>query len=154
MPFGRENEGSGPGKEAAMDEEARRYQPGAMRASDADRDAVLAELSEHFQAGRLTLEEFDERSELALRSRTYGELADLTIDLPAPSPAPARSPKPQSSHGGLRLPVAAIAAALALVVLVVATITNDAVVGHAALRLWWIALIVPLVAARAGRGRR
>jgi hypothetical protein len=154
MPTERENEGSGPGKEAAMDEEARRYQPGAMRASDADRDAVLAELGEHFQAGRLTLEEFDERSDLALRSRTYGELADLTRDLPAPSRAPARSPKPQSSHGGLRLPVAAIAAALALVVLVVATVSNDAVVGHAALRLWWIALIVPLVAARAGRGRR
>lgn len=137
-----------------MDEEARRYQPGAMRASDADRDAVLAELGEHFQAGRLTLEEFDERSDVALRSRTYGELADLTSDLPAPSRAPTRSPKPQSSHGGLRLPVAAIAAALALVVLVVGTVTNDAVVGHAALRLWWIALIVPLVAARAGRGRR
>jgi hypothetical protein len=155
MPFGRENEGSGPGgKEAAMDEEARRYQPSAMRASDADRDAVLAELGEHFQAGRLTLEEFDERSDLALRSRTYGELADLTRDLPAPDRSPARSPNPQSSHGGLRLPVAAIAAALALVVLVVATVSNDAVVGHAALRLWWIALIVPLVAARAGRGRR
>jgi Domain of unknown function (DUF1707) len=143
-----------PEKEAAMDEEARRYQPGAMRASDADRDVVLAELSEHFQAGRLTLEEFDERSDLALRSRTYGELADLTRDLPAPSRAPARSPMPQPSHGGPRLPVAAIAAALALVVLVVATITNDAAVGHAALRLWWIALIVPLVAARAGRRRR
>jgi hypothetical protein len=154
MPFGRENEDSGPGEEAAMDEEARRYQPGAMRASDADRDAVLAELGEHFQAGRLTLEEFDERSDVALRSRTYGELADLTRDLPALVRLPASSPKAQSGHGGLRLPVAAIAAALALVVLVVATVSNDAVVGHAALRLWWIALIVPLVAARAGRGRR
>jgi len=50
--------------------------------------------------------------------------------------------------------VAAIAAALALVVLVVATIASDAAVGHASLRLWWIVLIVPLVASRAGRGRR
>jgi|SRR5215467_5911874 len=137
-----------------MDEEARRYQPGAMRASDADRDAVLAEIAEHFQAGRLTLEEFDERSDLVLRARTYGELADLTRDLPAPSRAPARNPAPRSGHIGPRLPVAAIAAALALVVLVVGTITSDAVVGHAALRLWWIVLIVPLVASRAGRGRR
>jgi hypothetical protein len=154
MPFGRENEDSGPGKEAAMDEEARRYQPGAMRASDADRDAVLAELGEHFQAGRLTLEEFDERSDQALRARTFGELADLTRDLPAPIRATARSPQPRSSHVGPRLPVAAIGAALALVVLIVGTLTHDAVVGHAALRLWWIALIVPLVASRAGRGRR
>jgi DUF1707 SHOCT-like domain len=137
-----------------MDEGARRYQPSAMRASDADRDAVLAELGEHFQAGRLTLEEFDERSDVALRARTFGELADLTRDLPAPSRVPARSPNPRSSYGGPRLPVAAIAAALVLVVLVLATVTNDAAVGHAALRLWWIALIVPLVASRAGRGRR
>ena len=137
-----------------MDREARRYQPGAMRASDADRDAVLAELSEHFQAGRLTLEEFDERSDLALRARTYGELADLTRDLPAPGRTPARSARPPSRHIGPRLPVAAIAATLALVVLIVATVTEDAVVGHAALRLWWIVLIVPLVAWRGRRGRR
>ena len=136
-----------------MDEEPRRYEPGAMRASDADRDAVLAELGEHFQAGRLTLEEFDERSDLALRARTHGELADLTSDLPAPR-ARAPSAKPRSRHSGPRLPVAAIAATLALVVLVVATVTSDAAVGHAALRLWWLVLIVPLVAWRSGRGRR
>lgn len=137
-----------------MDEGARRYQPGAMRASDADRDAVLSELGGHFQAGRLTLEEFDERSDLALRARTYGELADLTRDLPGSASPPAQNPAPRSSYTGPRLPVAAIAAALALVVLVVATIASDAAVGHAALRLWWIVLIVPLIASRAGRGRR
>jgi hypothetical protein len=137
-----------------MDQGARRYEPGAMRASDADRDAVLAELGEHFQAGRLTLEEFDERSDLVLRARTHGELAYLTRDLPAPQLAPAPSAKPRSRHSGPRMPVAAIAATLALVVLVVATVTSDAAVGHAALRLWWLVLIVPLVASRAGRGRR
>jgi hypothetical protein len=137
-----------------MDEEARRYEPGAMRASDADRDAVLADLGEHFQAGRLTLEEFDERTDLVLRARTHGELADLTRDLPARRLTPAQSEKPRSRHPGPRLPVAAIAATLALVVLVVATVTSDAAVGHAALRLWWLVLIVPLVASRAGRGRR
>lgn len=136
-----------------MDEGARRYQPSAMRASDADRDAVLAELSAHFQAGRLTLEEFDERSDAALHARTYGELADLTRDLPVPSRAPAPVPKPRTRPSGPRLPVAAVAATFALVFLVVATVTQDAVVGHAALRLWWILLIVPLVAWRAG-GRR
>jgi Domain of unknown function (DUF1707) len=30
-----------------------------MRAFDADRDAVVAALSEHFQTGRLTSQEFD-----------------------------------------------------------------------------------------------
>jgi hypothetical protein len=124
-----------------------------MRASDADRDAVLAELSAHFQAGRLTLEEFNERSDVALHARTYGELADLTWDLPAPSRAPAPAAKPRTRTSGPRMPVAAVAATLALVFLVVATVTNDAVVGHAALRLWWILLIVPLVAWRAGSRR-
>jgi len=137
-----------------MDEGARRYQPSEMRASDADRDAVLAELSEHFQAGRLTHEEFDERSDLALRARTHGELADLTRDLPAPSRALAPAGRPRSRPAGPRLPVAAVAATLALVFLVVATVTNDAVVGTAALRLWWIVLIVPLLVWRAGRGGR
>jgi hypothetical protein len=136
-----------------MDQGARRYQPSAMRASDADRDAVLAELSEHFQAGRLTLDEFDERSGLALHARTYGDLAGLTRDLPAPSrvPAPANEPR---SRTGPRLPVAAVAATLALAILVVAIVTRDAVVGQATLRLWWLFLIVPLIASRAGRGRR
>ena len=54
-----------------------------MKASDADRDAVLSELSEHFQAGRLTAEEFDERAGQALAARTWGELRDLLRDLPS-----------------------------------------------------------------------
>jgi hypothetical protein len=137
-----------------MDHGARRYQPSTMRASDADRDAVLAELSEHFQAGRLTLEEFDERSDQVLHARTYGELADLTRDLPPLSRLPAPSVQPRPRATGPRVPVAAVAAALALVVLVVATVTRDAVVGVAFVHLWWLVLIVPLIASRAGRGRR
>ena len=38
----------------------RNYRPAATRASDADRDAVISDLSEHFQAGRLTAAELDE----------------------------------------------------------------------------------------------
>ena len=39
-----------------------RYRLPQMRASDADRDEVVAALSEHFQTGRLTREELDERT--------------------------------------------------------------------------------------------
>jgi hypothetical protein len=56
--------------------------PAAMRASDADRDAVVSDLSEHFQAGRLTKAEFDERTGQALTARTWGELRELLADLP------------------------------------------------------------------------
>ena len=58
-----------------------------MRASDADRNAVVSDLSEHFQAGRLTAGEFDERTGQALTARTWGELGELVADLPAARPA-------------------------------------------------------------------
>ncbi|MEU4536441.1 DUF1707 domain-containing protein [Streptosporangium sp. NPDC023825] len=70
-----------------------------MRASDGDRDKVASVLREHYAQGRLTTEEFDERLEQLYTSKTYGELAVLTSDLPdvdlrrlpeAPSRAPER----------------------------------------------------------------
>lgn len=62
-----------------------------MRASDADRERVVATLSEQVGIGRLTLEEFSERSATAYRSRTLGELDALTRDLPAQAGAPSRA---------------------------------------------------------------
>ncbi|MEV1201245.1 DUF1707 SHOCT-like domain-containing protein [Microbispora rosea] len=53
-----------------------------MRASDGDRDRVAAALREHVAEGRLTIDEFNERLEQVYQSRTYGELARLTYDLP------------------------------------------------------------------------
>jgi hypothetical protein len=52
-----------------------------MRASDADRDRVIDMLREAVGDGRLTADEFDERLEAALSSRTLGELAVLIADL-------------------------------------------------------------------------
>jgi hypothetical protein len=63
------------------------YSPAEMRASDSDRDAVVSDLSEHFEAGRLTAGEFDERMGRALAARTWGELRDLLADLPSARPA-------------------------------------------------------------------
>ncbi|GAA0395795.1 DUF1707 domain-containing protein [Microbispora corallina] len=53
-----------------------------MRASDGDRDRVAAALREHMAQGRLTVDEFGERLEQVYQSRTYGELAKVTSDLP------------------------------------------------------------------------
>jgi hypothetical protein len=55
---------------------------GGILASDDERDQAISKLTDHFQAGRLTTEEFDERSGLALRARTQGELTALFADLP------------------------------------------------------------------------
>jgi hypothetical protein len=53
-----------------------------LRASHADRDRVVDVLTGAAGDGRLTAEELDERVEAALTSRTMGELAVLTADLP------------------------------------------------------------------------
>jgi len=53
-----------------------------MRAGDADRERLVEQLREHHAAGRLTLDEFDERMQKAYAAKTYGELKTLTRDLP------------------------------------------------------------------------
>src|ERR1700748_3351659 len=55
---------------------------GSLRVSDADRDRAIAELSQHYQAGRLTTEEFEDRTGRALAARTSADLAALFTDLP------------------------------------------------------------------------
>jgi len=57
-----------------------------IRASDADRDRTVAALREHLAAGRLTLEEFDERMDKACAAKTLGELDSLMADLPETDP--------------------------------------------------------------------
>lgn len=70
-----------------MDASINSFPPGDLRASDADRDRVLEELGEAFQAGRITAREFDERSGKALSARTGNELTALLADLPHGEPA-------------------------------------------------------------------
>src|ERR1700733_16120566 len=52
-----------------MDRAGWKYPSGDLRVSDADRERALHELSGAFQAGRLTADEFDERSGQALNAR-------------------------------------------------------------------------------------
>ena len=76
-----------------------------LRASDADRAAVADVLGGHLSDGRLTVAEFDERLTRAYAARTYGELAELTADLPpTPAPTAVRPPAAEPAHvpaGGL-----------------------------------------------------
>jgi Domain of unknown function (DUF1707) len=65
-----------------MNTATRDYPAGDLRVCDADRDRALRELSEAFQAGRITAGEFDQRSEQALCARTGKELTVLLADLP------------------------------------------------------------------------
>jgi len=63
----------------------------SLRASDADREQAVVALREHLLAGRLTLEEFSERVDGALRAKVAGELARLQDDLPGVFTEPAGS---------------------------------------------------------------
>jgi DUF1707 SHOCT-like domain len=125
----------------------RNYRPAAMRASDADRDAVVSDLSEHFQAGRLTAAEFDERTGRALTARTWGELTALSVDLPAlrpavpPSTPAAGRPQPPAGHTAPALTVALAGLAIAAVVVVHAV--------HGGWGLIWLLLPALLIARRA-----
>lgn len=67
-----------------------RQAPRDLRASDADRDRVLAMLAEAMSDGRLTADEHVERVQRACSARTLGELAELTADLAVPSAQPVR----------------------------------------------------------------
>lgn len=64
--------------------------PRDLRASDADRERVIALLNEAAGDGRLTLGEHSERVEGAYAARTLGDLAPLTADLALPSAQPIR----------------------------------------------------------------
>jgi hypothetical protein len=73
----------------------------ALRASDAERDRVVDLLAGAASEGRITLEEYSERSAAALAARTDEDLAALTADLPAPAVSPGRgevSPAHEQIH--------------------------------------------------------
>jgi hypothetical protein len=60
------------------------------RASDADRERAVVELREHLVQGRLTLDEFSERIELAYRARSLDELETASSALPTARTGPIR----------------------------------------------------------------
>jgi Flp pilus assembly protein TadB len=118
----------------------------SLRASDADRDAVVDRLREAAGEGRLEADELEQRVDGALRARTYGDLAELLADLPADGRMSSQrrgwrtNPAARSAVFGAGLLVAVIVA------FVVVAVVAMLVVAAAAT---WIALV--LVRGPAGR---
>lgn len=56
-----------------------------MRVGDAEREAVAAQLREHYADGRLTLDELNERLDQAFAAKTRADLTAVTRDLPVSS---------------------------------------------------------------------
>ena len=80
-----------------------------LRIGDAERDATMAQLRDHFVAGRLTFDELTERIDLALAAKTQGQIDSLMADLPRP-PKVARdqSQQPALDHDASRFVILAV----------------------------------------------
>ncbi|MEV0202912.1 DUF1707 domain-containing protein [Nonomuraea sp. NPDC050691] len=79
--------------------------PGGVRASDAEREAVVERLRVASVEGRLTLAELTDRTEAAYSASTHAELALLTQDLPGagrPDAFPAAPQEPGPGTGRRR----------------------------------------------------
>jgi hypothetical protein len=110
-----------------------RQQP-EIRIGDAERDQAVSALGEHYLAGRLSKEEYDERAAAAWTARTRSQLDPLFGDLPPMQQQVVRPAPPQqrdrsrgrSRRRGLGFPV------------LVAIIVALAVLGAP----WWALLIL------------
>jgi hypothetical protein len=100
-----------------------------IRVGDRERTAVADRLPAHAAAGRLTVEELEERVGRAHAAKTTAELAPLTADLPERETRAWRPP-------ARRIPLALIAAAL------LATLALSLAVGHPVPPLFLIPLFL------------
>jgi Domain of unknown function (DUF1707) len=112
-----------------------------LRVSDADRDAVAAELAEHLKDGRLDTAEFDERVGQAVTAKTRGDLDRLLADLPRPDPGSPPSPARRAAW-----PLALAPVALLVILMAVASVAGHVHGVHAGWGggahpgwgLWWL----------------
>lgn len=104
-----------------------------LRVSDAERDAVAAELAEHLKDGRLDAAEFDERVGRAVTAKTRGDLDRLLADLPRPGPVP-----PPAALRRVAWPLPLVPIAFLAIVIAVAGTAGRAGGYHAGWALWWL----------------
>ena len=113
-----------------MDGVDRGFPQGDLRVSDADRDRAQSELSEAFRVGRITADEFDQRSGQALRARTGKELTALLADLPLAGPPATRTTVPEPANHAFAVRSVMGASALAGTLLFARTVSLAFSPGH------------------------
>jgi len=112
------------------------------RIGDVERDEAVAGLGDHFAAGRLTREEFDERVDRAMQARFGKDLEPLFADLPA-MPTPGSSEKARRTEQFR--PAMLLAPLLWLVPLLVVGLVIAAFALNAPWPLWglvWMLVII------------
>src|ERR1700722_9845465 len=75
-----------------------------VRVGDADREAIAAQLREHFADGRLTLEELNERLDQTFAAKTRADLNVVMRDLPHVARPLTDAPAGHASWQGTRDP--------------------------------------------------
>jgi hypothetical protein len=116
-----------------------------IRIGDDEREAAVRALGDHFAAGRLTKEEFDERSEQAWAARTRSALMPLFADLPRPPGRPTASTDRGSGHERPGRGLGAWLVPVLVIVLAVAVLTH--------LPLFLLLLVGWLLIVKVGRHR-
>ena len=86
---------------------------GGTVVTDADRDAAAAQVREHYAAGRLSLDEFQDRLDAVYRAQTARELGMVTSSLPHEGVLIPPGTPWDSYPGGYPLGVAEVRAAMA-----------------------------------------
>ena len=99
-----------------------------MRAASTDRDRAIDLLTASYGEGRLTKDEFDQRTAQALAAKTYGDLSSVVADLPGGSPVAV-----QPYRAGYYQPRATSGLAIASLVCAILGLSIPAVIcGHMA----------------------
>jgi len=123
----------------------------SLRASDEDRDRIVAQLHTAAIEGRIASEELEQRVSDALTAKTYGELDATVVDLPGQAP-PRRSGRrevSQRSAAGWALTVVRHNPVLLLFAIPVLAVTAAMVM---AMTIVWAVLMV-VVMVLGGRPR-
>jgi cation transport ATPase len=116
---------------------------GSLRASDADREEIVARLHKAATEGRIAPDELEQRVSAALTARTYSELDATVADLPR---QPARRPRRdvrRRSTAGWALSVVKEYPLLLLLALPVLAVTAAMVI--AATVMWAVLMVVVMV---------
>ncbi|MGH3510048.1 MAG: DUF1707 SHOCT-like domain-containing protein [Nocardioidaceae bacterium] len=108
-----------------------------LRIGDREREAAVAALGEHYAAGRLTKDEFDERSTLAYQARTSADLAPLFRDLPSAHVAPSSARATSRPHPGWYLPRLLPVVFVILGIMLLGALAHLWFVWVLLLALWW-----------------
>src|SRR5271166_2337430 len=97
-----------------------------LRIGDAERDVAMAQLREHFVAGRLTFDELTERIDATLTAKTQRQIDGVMADLPRPPKVTRAEAEVPAPDAGRFLVFAMLLFALATWILIMAWMSRHA----------------------------